>query len=96
VPEFDLLASLSSGTAPARALAARDEEPRCSRKACRTPARWSLTWRNPRIHTDGRSKTWLACDEHRAWLSDYLATRGLLLSVDAFASPSSDASPQEN
>ncbi len=49
----------------------------CSRKACRSGAEWQLLWNNPKIHTPERRKTWLACAEHRAWLEDYLQTRGL-------------------
>jgi hypothetical protein len=49
----------------------------CSRKACRSAASWQLLWNNPKIHTPERRKTWLACDEHRGWLEDYLQTRGL-------------------
>ncbi|MCQ1946990.1 MULTISPECIES: hypothetical protein [unclassified Arthrobacter] len=51
--------------------------PVCSRKACRLNASWQLLWNNPRIHTPERRKAWLACDEHRDWLEDYLRTRGL-------------------
>ncbi|QCB97714.1 hypothetical protein E5206_12955 [Arthrobacter sp. PAMC25564] len=49
----------------------------CSRKACRAGAQWQLLWNNPKIHTPERRKIWLACGEHRAWLEDYLQTRGL-------------------
>ena len=49
----------------------------CSRKACRAGAEWQLLWNNPKIHTPERRKIWLACGEHRAWLEDYLQTRGL-------------------
>jgi len=49
----------------------------CSRKACRAAAQWQLLWNNPKIHTPERRKIWLACAEHRAWLEDYLRTRGL-------------------
>lgn len=49
----------------------------CSRKACRADAEWQLLWNNPKIHTPERRKSWLACPEHRAWLEDYLQTRGL-------------------
>jgi hypothetical protein len=52
-------------------------DPMCSRKACRSGASWQLLWNNPKIHTPERRKTWLACDEHRDWLEDYLQTRGL-------------------
>jgi hypothetical protein len=51
------------------------ETPVCSRKGCRADAAWRLLWNNPKIHTPERRKTWLACDEHRAWLEDYLRQR---------------------
>jgi hypothetical protein len=64
------LLDLAGGTpAPATAI--------CSRKACRADAGWQLLWNNPKIHTPERRKTWLACDDHREWLEDYLQTRGL-------------------
>lgn len=66
---FDLAAG-TSGPPPAAAAM-------CSRKACRTDASWQLLWNNPKIHTPERRKIWLACDDHREWLEDYLQTRGL-------------------
>ena len=33
----------------------------CSAKGCRKTAQWALLWNNPRLHTDDRRKTWLAC-----------------------------------
>lgn len=53
----------------------------CSAKACRLEPSWALQWRNPRIHTDGRHKTWLACDDHRVTLSEFLALRSFPLEV---------------
>lgn len=50
----------------------------CSAKGCRTPAAWGLRWNNPRLHTPGRRKTWLACDEHREHLGQFLGARGFL------------------
>lgn len=50
-------------------------ETRCSRAGCRADAVWSIGWRNPRIHSADRVKVWLACDEHRGFLSDYLTSR---------------------
>ncbi|HEX6470554.1 MAG TPA: hypothetical protein VF069_15760 [Streptosporangiaceae bacterium] len=49
--------------------------PRCSAKDCRAPAEWAIRWRNPKIHGPERRKVWLACDEHRAFLSDFLGRR---------------------
>jgi hypothetical protein len=54
----------------------------CSRADCREVATWRIDWRNPRIHTGDRRKTWLACDEHRASLADFLAARQFLRDVE--------------
>ncbi|HEY0258839.1 MAG TPA: hypothetical protein VGC18_03210 [Lacisediminihabitans sp.] len=58
--------------------------PTCSRAGCRTPATWNVNWRNPRIHGPERVKVWLACDEHRDYLRDYLAARDFPVAVTAF------------
>ena len=58
-----------------------DDSPRCSRAGCRELASATVNWRNPRIHTPDRVKVWLACDEHRPFLRDYLDTRGFPVSV---------------
>jgi hypothetical protein len=50
----------------------------CSAKGCRAPATWALAWNNPKLHTPERRKTWLACDEHREYLSTFLSARGFL------------------
>ena len=55
---------------------------RCSAKACSMPARYALLWRNPRIHTPDRVKRWLACDQHRESLSDFLARRDFPVTVE--------------
>ena len=60
-------------------------EAKCSRAGCTAAALYLLEWRNPKIHTDGRVKTWLACDEHREFLVDYLSTRGFFLASKAKA-----------
>ena len=60
----------------------------CSARGCRAAATWALRWNNPRLHTVERRKTWLACDEHRTSLSEYLGLRGFLketLSVEELA-----------
>ncbi|WP_026212215.1 hypothetical protein [Longispora albida] len=54
----------------------------CSAKACRQPAAWAIVWRNPRLHAPDRRKTWLACEEHRVSLSQFLDVRGFLLGVE--------------
>ncbi|MDI1465758.1 acetone carboxylase [Catellatospora sp. KI3] len=53
----------------------------CSRKGCRAPATWELRWNNPKLHTPDRRKSWLACDEHRENLSEFLSVRGFLREV---------------
>lgn len=53
----------------------------CSAKGCQAPAVWALRWNNPRLHTPDRRKTWLACDEHRSTLGDFLSARGFLREV---------------
>jgi hypothetical protein len=54
----------------------------CSAKGCRQSARWALLWNNPRIHSDSRRKTWLACDDDRAGLTEFLEVRGFLREVE--------------
>ncbi|MDJ1137752.1 hypothetical protein [Streptomyces iconiensis] len=54
------------------------EAPICSAKGCRAPAVWVLAWNNPKLHTPDRRKTWLACEEHREYLSNFLNMRGFL------------------
>lgn len=48
----------------------------CSAKGCRNDATWGLLWNNPRLHTPQRRKVWLACDDHRDHLEQFLAARG--------------------
>jgi hypothetical protein len=55
--------------------------PQCSAKACRSDAVWVLAWNNPKLHTPQRRKTWLACEEHREHLSQFLGVRGFLKDV---------------
>lgn len=57
----------------------------CSAKGCRAPARHVLVWNNPKVHAPDREKTWVACDDHRASLSEHLDVRGFLQRVDPLA-----------
>jgi hypothetical protein len=57
----------------------------CSAKGCRADAVWQLHWNNPKLHTPDRRKTWLACEEHRASLGDFLDRRGFLREVEPVA-----------
>jgi hypothetical protein len=61
--------------------ASQEAMPQCSRAGCNNEASYSLIWSNPKIHTDGRTKTWLACNEHIDYLTEYLESRGLLKNV---------------
>ncbi|EGG43916.1 hypothetical protein SGM_5496 [Streptomyces griseoaurantiacus M045] len=58
--------------------------PICSAKGCRASAVWVLAWNNPKLHTPERRKTWLACEEHREHLSQFLGVRGFLKDVVRF------------
>jgi len=64
-----------------------EQDPRCSAAGCTAPATWRVNWRNPRIHPADRVKVWLACDDHRPTLGDYLATRGFPVRVSALDQP---------
>jgi len=55
----------------------------CSARGCQNPAVWQLLWNNPKLHTPDRRKVWLACDDHRESLSDFLGARGFLKDVVA-------------
>lgn len=77
----------------------------CSRAGCRESATWALVWRNPKIHTPDRRKTWLACEEHVEYLREFLAARDFpleVLSVDdlppeaASSSEPSSSEPEVN
>jgi hypothetical protein len=59
-----------------------DEIPVCSARGCREPAEHVLVWNNPRLHTPGREKTWVACPAHLGSLSQFLDVRGFLRRVD--------------
>lgn len=61
--------------------------PICSRAGCTADAAWNVNWRNPKIHGAERVKVWLACDEHREYLSQYLAARDFPVLVTALAEP---------
>jgi hypothetical protein len=64
----------------------------CSARGCPMPAGWELHWNNPKIHSPDRSKVWLACDDHKKSLGDFLSARGFLRSVVPFR-PSDTYSP---
>jgi len=64
----------------------------CSARACQAAAAWSLLWNNPRLHTPDRRKTWLACDEHRDSLADFLEARSFLRDVVPLDATESSAS----
>ena len=56
--------------------------PTCSARGCRADAVWALRWNNPKLHTPDRRKTWLACDEHRESLGDFLRARSFLRDIE--------------
>jgi hypothetical protein len=62
----------------------------CSAKGCSAAARWSLLWNNPKLHTPDRRKRWLACDEHKESLGDFLRARSFLRDVEPVESSAAD------
>ncbi|SDO73281.1 hypothetical protein SAMN04487848_1827 [Microbacterium sp. ru370.1] len=65
-----------------------DAPAECSRAGCRDIAVWAIRWRNPRIHAADRRKTWIACDEHVAYLREFLTARDFPVEVGALAAGS--------
>jgi len=60
----------------------QDQQLVCSAKGCQQEAQYAVVWNNPKVHTPDREKTWLACAEHREFLSGFVDKRGFLLRVD--------------
>lgn len=56
----------------------------CSAAGCAADAQHAVHWRNPRIHSADRVKTWAACDEHREQLAAWLQSRGFPVVVTRF------------
>jgi hypothetical protein len=54
----------------------------CSANRCTAAARWELRWNNPKLHPPERRKVWLACDEHREHLADFLNRRAFLREIE--------------
>ncbi|MEZ7819986.1 acetone carboxylase [Aquiluna sp. Uisw_065] len=57
---------------------------KCSRAGCALEASWLISWRNPKVHSPDRVKTWSACDEHRSYLVEYLSARDFYLKDEKF------------
>ncbi len=55
----------------------------CSRAGCRADATHAVHWRNPKIHSVDRVKTWAACDEHVDFLEGFLRSRDFPVVVTA-------------
>ncbi|MFF0910485.1 hypothetical protein ACFWZW_07325 [Microbacterium enclense] len=68
-----------------------DATAECSRAGCRDTAAWAILWRNPRIHTPDRRKTWVACDAHVGYLREFLAARDFPLEVRSLSSDTNAA-----
>lgn len=66
-------------------MTAGPERHTCSRAGCRLEATAAIEWRNPRIHTGDRVKTWLACDEHVPVLHEFLLARAFPVEVRRLA-----------
>jgi hypothetical protein len=72
----------SGGRLAGRAMPPMSEQVVCSAKGCRAAAVYAVVWNNPKIHTPEREKVWMACEEHRWSLADFLEVRGFLRRVD--------------
>ncbi|MDG1817451.1 MAG: acetone carboxylase [Aquiluna sp.] len=57
---------------------------KCSRAGCQASASHLISWRNPKVHVEGRVKTWAACDAHREFLINYLSARDFFLKDEPF------------
>jgi len=57
----------------------------CSRAGCRDDAVWAVHWRNPRIHSADRRKTWVACEAHVSYLREFLSARDFPVRVEALS-----------
>ena len=66
----------------------------CSARGCPADATWSLLWNNPKLHTPDRRKSWLACEEHRQSLGDFLGARNFLRDVVPVEDVPEDPGPQ--
>jgi hypothetical protein len=62
----------------------------CSSKGCQALATTALLWNNPKIHPPERRKTWLACDEHRESLAQFLSARNFLRETEPVSASPSD------
>jgi hypothetical protein len=54
-------------------------ELKCSRAGCQEQAKWFIYWRNPKIHFGDNKKTWLACESHKEFFTEYLSVREFFL-----------------
>lgn len=83
---MDLLSSLSHGSASSLSLSSQEiDMPRCSRKGCARQAEWKVLWNNPKIHTPERRKIWLACNEHKKYLENFLISRNFWKTTEPFS-----------
>lgn len=71
------------------------QTPTCSRKGCTAQARWKILWNNPKIHDPQRRKIWLACQEHRSWLENFLRARMFWRSTEPMESSAGAVPGQE-
>lgn len=65
----------------------------CSAKGCRARGEWVLAWNNPKLHPPERRKAWVACEQHREHLTQFLAARGLMRDVVALEEWSGEQLP---
>lgn len=72
-----------------------DDRHTCSRAGCRQSASWRIEWRNPKIHAADRTKVWLACENHRDFLHDFLLARDFPVELVALDAPEPESLKSE-
>jgi hypothetical protein len=60
------------------------DKPVCSKRDCYEDATRSILWRNPKIHDETRTKTWLACEGHETFFLEYLGSRDFPVRSEMF------------
>ena len=57
---------------------------KCSRTGCDNTAIQFVDWRNPKIHSAEKVKSWATCGEHYDYFVSYLTIRGFFLATRDF------------
>jgi hypothetical protein len=58
---------------------------KCSRVGCENQATAMVIWRNPKLHSVDKTKTWGTCEVHSDYFVSYLTIRGFFLELRGLA-----------